>query len=87
MSAKTLKYLLWEQSASQSEHSNCSILRTPGATYILITHSPPVIPNIHWISQLLLSFVNNNSVLYKGFRFVTYYCFTANGLFYWLTLS
>lgn len=83
MSAKTLKYLLSEQSASQSEHSNCSILPTPGATYILITHSPPMIPNIHQISQLLLSFVknNNNSVLYKGFGFVTYYRFTANGLF------
>ena len=92
MSAKTLKYLLSEQSASQSEHSNCSILPTPGATYILITHSPPTIPNIHQISQLLLSFVknnnnNNNSVLYKGFGFVTYYRFTANGLFYWSTLS
>ena len=93
MSTKTLKYLLSEQSASQSEHSNCSILPTSGATYILITHSPPMIPNIHQISQLLLSFVkkksnnNNNSVLYKGFGFVTYYCFTANGLFYWLTLS
>ena len=95
MSAKTLKYLLSEQSASQSEHSNCSILPTPGATYILITHSPPMIPNIHQISQLSLSFVknnnnnnnNNNSVLYKGFGFATYYCFTANGLFYWLTLS
>lgn len=57
MSAKTLKYLLSEQSASQSEHSNCSILPTSGATYILITHSPPMIPNIHQISQLLLSFV------------------------------
>ena len=91
MSAKTLKYLLSEQSASQSEHSNCSILPTPGATYILITHSPPMIPNIHQISQLLLSFIknnnNNNSVLYKGVGFITYYRFTANGLFYWLTLS
>ena len=94
MSAKTLKYLLSEQSASQSEHSNCSILPTPGATYILIIDSPPpMIPSIHQISQLLLSFVkkknnnNNNSVLYKSFGFVTYYCFTPNGLFYWLTLS
>jgi len=61
MWAKTLKYLLSEQSARQSEHSNCSIRPTPGATYILITHSPPMIPNIHQISQLLLSFVKKTT--------------------------
>lgn len=69
MSAKTLKYLHSEQSASQSEHSNCSILPTSGATYILITHSPPMIPNIHQISQLLLSFVKK-----KATTTTTQYC-------------